>query len=178
MPILPLGNRADIWMQSHVVCFLFPTCRAVTNAYSISRRCRCKNQFCFECLAKWKSCLCDMWNEDRLLERAAMLVDRDGPQAPVPGQARDDHIRDVARDVRANYACIHSHPWTEIRGFHRCENCRYNLYLFIFECPDCRLRVCRWCRDGYVIILTRRVKCLLIQLRSDDRPRHRLRRND
>lgn len=92
-----------------------------------------------------------------------MIIDRDGPQAPMPGQARDDQIREVARDVRANHACAHTHPWTKIqRPWQRCENCRDDLEWFIYECPDCRLRVCRWCRDGYVIIVIRFAKYLQI----------------
>ena len=36
-----------------------------------------------------------------------MLIDRDGPQNPVPGAARNNRIQEVAREVRANHGCTH-----------------------------------------------------------------------
>lgn len=77
-----------------------------------------------------------------------MLIDRDGPQVPGLGQARDDQINEVARRVRANYACPHPGAWTRIERPHHCETCRDFLDRYILECPDCQLRVCKWCRDG------------------------------
>ncbi|CAL8580482.1 hypothetical protein XPA_006203 [Xanthoria parietina] len=123
--------------------------------------CRCKNQFCFQCLTTWKKCPCDMWDEDRLLQRATMLIDRDRLQPLVlPTAIRDERIREATRNLRENHGCTHNDTWTKLYGFFQCENCLYDLYVYIFDCSDCRLRVCRWCRDG------------------DDRPRYRLRRDN
>lgn len=129
-------------------------------AYSVSDRCRCKNQFCFSCLTAWKSGPCDIWNEDRLIERAENIIDRDEVQAPMPGQARHHQIQEVARDLRANYACAHNHIWWTLieRPWQRCENCRDELEDYVFECPDCRLRVCRWCSEGYVSMVIKSCK--------------------
>ncbi|CAN8097457.1 unnamed protein product [Discula destructiva] len=44
--------------------------------------CRCNAQFCYVCAAPWKTCDCEQWHEERLLERANVLVDRERAQVP------------------------------------------------------------------------------------------------
>ncbi|RMY84921.1 hypothetical protein D0861_06708 [Hortaea werneckii] len=44
------------------------------------RRCLCGHQFCYNCGDKWKTCRCPWFDERRLYERAAEIVDRD----PIP----------------------------------------------------------------------------------------------
>jgi len=37
--------------------------------------CRCKTEFCYMCAARWKTCGCAQWDEDRLLAAAEQRVD-------------------------------------------------------------------------------------------------------
>ncbi|OAX32941.1 hypothetical protein K503DRAFT_566733 [Rhizopogon vinicolor AM-OR11-026] len=37
--------------------------------------CRCKTEFCYVCSARWKSCRCPQWDENRLLAAAELRVD-------------------------------------------------------------------------------------------------------
>jgi hypothetical protein len=37
--------------------------------------CRCKTEFCYLCRARWKTCHCPQWEENRLLNAAAQRVD-------------------------------------------------------------------------------------------------------
>lgn len=39
-------------------------------------RCRCGANFCYVCAATWRTCGCPQWEEQRLLERATLIVDR------------------------------------------------------------------------------------------------------
>ncbi|KAI0834636.1 hypothetical protein F5Y06DRAFT_306679 [Hypoxylon sp. FL0890] len=39
--------------------------------------CRCGHQFCYICGAQWKTCLCQHWDEARLLQRAVQIDARD-----------------------------------------------------------------------------------------------------
>lgn len=51
-------------------------------ALTISISCRCGAHFCYVCGQRWKSCGCILWEEPRLLARAAQVVDRN----PNPGR--------------------------------------------------------------------------------------------
>ncbi|KAK4561304.1 hypothetical protein LTR86_004621 [Recurvomyces mirabilis] len=50
------------------------------------RRCVCGHQFCYSCGTRWRTCACPQWQEDRLIDRAAQLVDRqpNDPAAAAP----------------------------------------------------------------------------------------------
>jgi len=37
-------------------------------------RCRCRFEFCYLCLAKWRTCKCELWDERNLVERPAPAV--------------------------------------------------------------------------------------------------------
>ncbi|OAX32487.1 hypothetical protein K503DRAFT_843361, partial [Rhizopogon vinicolor AM-OR11-026] len=37
--------------------------------------CRCRTEFCYICSARWKSCRCPQWDENRLLAAAELHVD-------------------------------------------------------------------------------------------------------
>ena len=76
--------------------------------------CRCKTEFCYLCTARWKTCTCTQWDEQRLLVAAAERVDlqyrpnwhrgpqRDNPQilalrrmvGPTPNSRGDVAVRD------------------------------------------------------------------------------------
>lgn len=65
MLVLPISPRSF----SHQLSKLM-----LTNIYN---SCRCGAEFCYECGALWKTCLCDQWNEGRLVARDHQIVDRE-----------------------------------------------------------------------------------------------------
>ncbi|OAX38150.1 hypothetical protein K503DRAFT_183938 [Rhizopogon vinicolor AM-OR11-026] len=76
--------------------------------------CRCRTEFCYLCRARWKSCRCPQWDENRLVAAAEQRVDaqlqaaprarpanptRTAPAAPRPASV---NIRSAARHAEAN----------------------------------------------------------------------------
>jgi hypothetical protein len=49
-------------------------------------RCKCRAEFCYLCGLGWKTFSCERWNEQRLVERAQEVVDREANQALPPGE--------------------------------------------------------------------------------------------
>ncbi|GAP89465.1 putative IBR finger domain protein [Rosellinia necatrix] len=134
--------------------------------------CRCGFQFCYVCGTRWKACGCDHWAEHRLYERAAQIDARDqaGAEAIPPGldlmireerpreieelpreteEQRDlnwqRRIRLIAEDLRENHECVHEH-WSSRSGRQRCEECHDVMPIFIYECRQCHIMACRYCR--------------------------------
>ncbi|KAL8926218.1 MAG: hypothetical protein Q9208_003121 [Pyrenodesmia sp. 3 TL-2023] len=119
---------------------------AAAEGYKRCYSCRCGAQFCYECEARWKTCNCALFNEERLLARARYIVNRDGAQAA--GAAQDVQVQQAAQNLRANHACRHDRLyWTRVEeGDLRCEDCETRQRTFIYECPNCHVRMCAECR--------------------------------
>ncbi|TLS29209.1 hypothetical protein PpBr36_00907 [Pyricularia pennisetigena] len=65
--------------------------------------CRCRAHFCYLCGEKWKTCTCQLWDEGRLVNRAANVVDRNLQAGRInPAQHQDYMWRAVAH-LRANH---------------------------------------------------------------------------
>ncbi|KAG8420645.1 hypothetical protein J3459_010861 [Metarhizium acridum] len=84
--------------------------------------CRCGAQFCYVCGERWKTCACEQWHENRLLDRATAVVDRDA------GHGLDDAERAVRmeqeqQNLRDNHECRHE-TWRHREGSFQCEECR------------------------------------------------------
>ncbi|KIW21806.1 uncharacterized protein PV07_12768 [Cladophialophora immunda] len=107
--------------------------------------CRCGHQFCYICGARWKTCTCLQWNEDRLLARANQVVQRDVPQLPANNPDRIGRVQEAARILRDRHNCAHQ-TWRYIPGPHQCEECYFHLPKYIFECRQCRILACNRCR--------------------------------
>lgn len=69
-------------------------------------RCKCKAQFCYLCGAKWKSCSCQRWDEQRLEERAQEVVDREANQVLRPHN-RQLRVARMQQDLREVHECEH-----------------------------------------------------------------------
>ncbi|GKT47380.1 ATP-dependent RNA helicase DEAH12, chloroplastic [Colletotrichum spaethianum] len=122
-----------------------PSCQAVVElgvgCYHIT--CRCKDQFCYLCLAKWKSCECPAWNEARLINPGEGRVARDAQahniapeQRPVAVQLnRCNHLFWRSIDLDGNTA-----------DQSVCGTCREEMPLFIYQCDGCLIMACRRCR--------------------------------
>ncbi len=107
--------------------------------------CRCGAQFCYICGATWKTCLCDQWNEERLLTRANAIVDRDVGARQLDDGRRATQLERERQNLIENHQCRHL-DWRSRGGSHQCEECYDVLPRYIFECLQCRLMACRRCR--------------------------------
>uniref|UniRef100_A0A8H7K851 RING-type domain-containing protein n=1 Tax=Bionectria ochroleuca TaxID=29856 RepID=A0A8H7K851_BIOOC len=61
--------------------------------------CVCKHHFCYACGVKWKSCECPQWDEQRLLGRANVIVNRDAGAAHHPLLEYDLEGADLGDDT-------------------------------------------------------------------------------
>ncbi|OTA67287.1 hypothetical protein K449DRAFT_325029 [Hypoxylon sp. EC38] len=107
--------------------------------------CRCGHDFCYICGARWKTCICQQWDEARLLQRA---VEIDAPQETfqqVINMGTQARIQELMVDLQDNHECNHEH-WVSRGGGHVCEECGDRMRLFIYECRQCHIMACRDCR--------------------------------
>ncbi|KAK4034659.1 hypothetical protein C8A01DRAFT_48995 [Parachaetomium inaequale] len=107
--------------------------------------CRCGAQFCYVCGETWKTCRCDQWDEDNLLERATANVDRNVGAQPIANRQRADLVERERANLMENHQCGHA-SWTSRTGRYQCEECDDTLRSFIYECRQCSIMVCRRCR--------------------------------
>ncbi|AEO71239.1 uncharacterized protein THITE_2058763 [Thermothielavioides terrestris NRRL 8126] len=107
--------------------------------------CRCKAEFCYICGAKWKTCDCPQWNEDRLLARANVIVNRDPGAQQLNDAGRANRVERERRNLVHNHECQHDN-WQVRHGENRCEQCHDDLPLYIYECTQCMLLACHRCR--------------------------------
>ncbi|KAI0133238.1 hypothetical protein F4776DRAFT_655127 [Hypoxylon sp. NC0597] len=111
--------------------------------------CRCGHDFCYICGARWKTCICQQWDEARLLQRAVEIDARDPqPVEEVVQQQNmgvDMRIQELMGDLQDNHECTHDY-WMNRRGSYVCEECGDRMRLFIYECHQCHIMACRNCR--------------------------------
>ncbi|PLB52714.1 IBR domain protein [Aspergillus steynii IBT 23096] len=103
--------------------------------------CRCRFEFCYICGTPWRRCRCELWDEERLVHRAQVLVGRDQPGPPPQAE-----VQRVARYLRQRESCDHEDDWTRLDGVYECEHCLEELPYFILLCPLCGIRACVRCK--------------------------------
>ncbi|KAF2019896.1 hypothetical protein BU24DRAFT_128957 [Aaosphaeria arxii CBS 175.79] len=80
--------------------------------------CRCRHEFCYTCLAKWRTCKCPLWTEENIVNQ------------PIPRPPPHQHQYErVFRD----------------RGDTTCDTCN-DVLAYIFRCTGCHFKVCRRCQ--------------------------------
>jgi hypothetical protein len=89
--------------------------------------CRCRNQFCYLCGAKWKSCTCPQADEDYLI-RPLPVIPVAPVQAPVP----------------APVPGLHEQEWLRVENV-RCEGCGARHLPWVMQCSGCDLAHCWRC---------------------------------
>ena len=111
-------------------------------------RCRCGAEFCYVCGLRWKTCVCEQWDERNLLARANIIVDR----VPEPQRTEDrvERVEAAAEMLREQHDCIHQN-WRYIRGPNNCEECHQRLPQYIFECRQCQIRACNRCKNNRLL---------------------------
>lgn len=98
-----------------------PGCRTLIelNQGCYHMTCRCKTQFCYLCQARWKTCGCPQWDEQRLYHVAE-------------ARAEGGNVHAAMRLLRAHHECEHGR-WRRWSGGGRCEECGHYLpdYLMV-----------------------------------------------
>ncbi|KAF2742488.1 hypothetical protein M011DRAFT_268068 [Sporormia fimetaria CBS 119925] len=149
---LDLGNALQ-WKR----CY---SCRALVerDVGCNHMTCLCGAEFCYVCRAPWvpRQCTCDLWEEENLIRRAEVLVDRVAPVA-LPVFERDRlrvHFQD---ELRENEHCEHSGrrkfervEWGRPRRGFQCEMCEARHWKYILRCRRCRMDLCEDCRRNRV----------------------------
>ncbi|KAI0651662.1 hypothetical protein C8Q79DRAFT_997011 [Trametes meyenii] len=114
--------------------------------------CRCRHEFCYLCTARWKTCSCTQWDEDRLITAAQDRVQRQGVRAPARGGNVEEFRQRVAREaerLRVDHEC--AHRWVYVSNPGRCDGCGHYLRLFLFNCRWCALWACARCKHNRVL---------------------------
>ncbi|KAG7048394.1 IBR finger domain-containing protein [Colletotrichum scovillei] len=109
--------------------------------------CPCGSEFCYLCSLRWKTCTCELWNEERLYARANVLVNREAGAIDLNAAARARRVEREARNLVAHHECLHD-TWMRRNGSFRCEECRDRLPEYIYECAQCRIHACHRCRHN------------------------------
>ncbi|KAJ0384953.1 hypothetical protein COL922a_007299 [Colletotrichum nupharicola] len=65
--------------------------------------CRCRNEFCYLCLAEWKTCDCVHWSEERLLAAGEERVDRDAHGEDYNAEERRAAVERAREEIRENH---------------------------------------------------------------------------
>ncbi|OAR05732.1 hypothetical protein LLEC1_03458 [Akanthomyces lecanii] len=106
-------------------------------------RCLCGTEFCYSCGKQWHTCKCELWSEDRLIQRADQLVER----GMFGGNNNANAAAQAQRHIRRTHECVHGN-WKFRSGGAQCEECRDWLPSFIFECRACNILACKRCRHN------------------------------
>ncbi|KAN0076775.1 hypothetical protein V8E55_010630 [Tylopilus felleus] len=108
--------------------------------------CRCSTQFCYLCSARWRTCNCRQWDEDRLLNDAERRVRNQfgNRAAQVQPAVHAERVFQRMEALRENHG-RHDHFWMYRRGGGRCEECEDFLPNYLMRCVNCQTLVCRRC---------------------------------
>ncbi|KAK5123511.1 hypothetical protein LTR85_002549 [Meristemomyces frigidus] len=113
--------------------------------------CVCKSEFCYVCGKPWKTCNCLQWDEARLFERAAAIVDNGHvPPAGYQLQGREQQVAAAAEHLREHHECDHE----RFRGIreqgreYQCETCNETYRTWIYQCRQCWITICNRCRHN------------------------------
>ena len=114
-----------------------PGCNAVVelNLGCYHMTCRCRTHFCYLCAARWKTCVCVQWDENRLMLAAQEGVENEVGRAAAAMMAPAVFAQRVERRaaiLRDNHHC-ERHSWRYRDGGGRCGECRFRLpsYLLV-----------------------------------------------
>lgn len=118
------ANRWQTCPGCHAIIELSQGCYHIT--------CRCSTQFCYLCSARWKTCDCRQWDEERLLNDAERRVRNQfgnrGAQAQPAIHA--ERVNQRMEQLRENHEC-QVHSWRYRHGPGQCEECGDFLPVFL-----------------------------------------------
>lgn len=121
-----------------------PQCKAIIElkhgCYHMT--CTCRMQFCYLCAVPWKNCQCPQWEEIRLLDTAALRVEREVGVAARAAEPAvfERRVQERVQQLRYNHDCF-PHRWRHYQGGGTCEECGHFLPLFL----KVRISFCSTC---------------------------------
>ncbi|EXF74349.1 IBR finger domain-containing protein [Colletotrichum fioriniae PJ7] len=80
--------------------------------------CPCGSQFCYLCGLQWKTCTCEQWNEERLVARANVIVNREADAMHLNAAVRAQRVEQEALNLVQNHQCAHNR-WRSRSGSFR-----------------------------------------------------------
>ncbi|KAJ7585913.1 hypothetical protein C8J56DRAFT_787856 [Mycena floridula] len=127
-----------------------PSCKAIVELEQGCNHitCRwCRAQFCYPCAAKWKTCGCPVWDEQRLYTEAVniendIVEDEDRP-APNPVELAG-RVRQRVEHLRQNHECGR-HRWTRDENRRNCRYCGVHYSKYLLVCRFCAMARCESC---------------------------------
>jgi len=127
------ANKWQTCPGCHTIVELSQGCYHIT--------CRCSTQFCYLCSARWKTCSCVQWDEERLLNDAERRVRNEfgNRAAEVQPAAHEERVYQRMEALRENHEC-QDHFWRYRHGCGECEQCGDFLPVFLMvgllsRCP-------------------------------------------
>ncbi|KXH27720.1 IBR finger domain-containing protein [Colletotrichum simmondsii] len=85
--------------------------------------CPCGSQFCYLCGLQWKTCTCEQWNEERLVARANVIVNREADAMHLNAAVRAQRVEQEALNLVQNHQCAHNR-WRSRSGSFRVTSTR------------------------------------------------------
>lgn len=110
--------------------------------------CVCKSEFCYVCAKPWKTCPCDQWDEERLVEHAEAVADLEDVQYEETREEREERIQQTIEHLRTYHECDHERFQSiNRRGAEfQCEVCSREYDDWIYQCRQCLMVTCNYCR--------------------------------
>ena len=112
--------------------------------------CRCKFEFCYVCGERWKTCPCEVTDQNRLLLEQERLVPEN-----IVGERRAravaERVREANAVINAEENCDHgSVVRTDDYAYRsnkpKCRQCSRRLNLFGYVCNGCNMKMCIECK--------------------------------
>ena len=111
-----------------------PGCHAIVElrhgCYHIT--CRCSAEFCYLCGARWKTCECQQWDEERLLDDAERRVRNEFGNRVAEAQPalHATRVRQRMQVLREDHEC-QAHSWRYRHGAGQCDECGDFLRIYL-----------------------------------------------
>lgn len=163
-PSLRSGSDASvvvIWSSSTMAATTSPAGKLIPHYDNMNMKeliiFSCGQEFCYSCGQAWRTCDCQLWDENNLFDMANELVDADEgvdedeealPFDHLDREVAFNHILEELRqheDIGCDHHRYSQWAWRN-HGSLQCEVCNQYLPRYIFLCRNCRMRVCNRCR--------------------------------
>lgn len=102
---------------------------------------KCKSQFCYLCLKKWKNCKCITFDENNLIREVDnRIYEYKRTNKNKTLDIRRDDLMEIIKNEEN-----HSHDWKKINGKGICRDCFWNTIDYYYRCSICIIVKCRRC---------------------------------
>ncbi|KIJ59190.1 hypothetical protein HYDPIDRAFT_118781 [Hydnomerulius pinastri MD-312] len=144
-------NKATVDVKALAASSGWQTCPGCHSIVELSQgcyhiTCRCSTQFCYLCSARWKTCSCRQWDEQRLVDDAErrVLNEFGARHAGLRPEIHAERVHRRMEVLRYDHQCL-DHTWRFRHGSGECEQCGDFLPVFLMRCTNCQTLACRRC---------------------------------